>query len=135
MGHKKRASNSRQHKRINADFLLKYEQDEGKVEPRITNIKNVSAGGVKFLTREMLPENSSIYVNVLIPPLEKSFPARARILRVRRLRKRFIYSVAVRFTDINQNDQQSLNDFVETLAQDTETRFVVDHANVVVRRN
>jgi len=128
--------NVRKHKRLNADYLLKYEAGGFGQNPQITNIKNISAGGMKFLTSEAIPETATLNVSVLIPPLEKSFMAHARVLRVRRLKKRLIYSVAVRFTDISKEDQSVLDDYVKSLAEiEGRASFLIDHANIVVRQD
>lgn len=114
----KKSDNLRQHKRLDADYLIRYQAGEDGESPRITNIKNISAGGAKFLTGEVLNESSTVVVTVLIPLLEKSFQTHAKVLRVRRTRRKFIYSVAVRFTDISPQDQATLNRFVEALEED-----------------
>ncbi len=134
MANKKfKATNSRRFKRLSADYLLKYEPGRKGDESKITNIKNISAGGAKFLTKEVLEEASTIRVSILVPPLEKSFQANARILRVRSLKSRFLYTVAVQFTDITPEDQTTLNTFIEDLSSDSAAGFSIDHANVVVR--
>lgn len=123
--------NRRRHKRLDAHFLLKYETRTPGTSPRITNIKNISAGGAKFLTQESFPPSATIQVNILIPPLERSFPAKAKIIRVRRHKRKFIYSVAVEFTGIEPKDQEALNQFVETIKAE-EAKFAIDHANVIL---
>ncbi|HLD69673.1 MAG TPA: PilZ domain-containing protein [Candidatus Omnitrophota bacterium] len=133
MPKKSSGTEARRHKRLNADYLLKYETNEIGEGPKITNIKNISAGGMKFLTKEIIPETSSIQVNILIPPLEKSFQACASVLRVRRLKRRLIYSVAVRFTDIRQKDQDVLDEYVKSLSDDGKMSILIDHANVILR--
>lgn len=128
-----KATNSRRYKRLNADYLLKYEPGQRGDQSRITNIKNLSAGGAKFITKDLLEESSTIRVSVLVPPLEQSFQANAKILRVRRLKSKFIYTVAVQFTDIKPEEQSILNTFIEDLSGDPTAGFSIDHANVVIR--
>ncbi len=129
---KKKIENLRRHKRMDADYLIRYKAGEEGENPRITNIKNISAGGAKFLTGEILDESATVVVTVLIPPLEKSFQTQAKVLRVRRTRRKFIYSVAVRFVDISPQDQETLNQFVETLeGPDAKEKFLTDLAITV----
>lgn len=130
---KKKIEDLRRHRRLDADYLIRYQAGSEGENPRITNIKNLSAGGAKFLTGEILDESATVVVTILIPPLEKSFQTRARVLRVRRTRRKFIYSVAVRFTDISPEDQTALNRFVETLEEDADVKgkFLVDLAITV----
>lgn len=132
---KRSGAEARLHQRLDVNYLLKYEAGASAKEPAITNIKNISAGGMKFLSREVIPETATINVNVLIPPLERSFQAQATVLRVRRLKKRLIYSVAVRFTDISQKDQKTLDEYVKALSDSGNIEFLIDHANVVVQKS
>lgn len=124
--------NRRKFQRLDADFLLKYEVG-GKGSPQITNIKNLSAGGLKFLSKEALPELANVKVELLIPPLEKAFQAMAKILRVRRLRKRLIYSIAVHFENLSAKEQEVLDQFVETVSTDDAVDFSIKKAQIVVQ--
>ena len=129
---KNRFVNLRRYKRLSVDFLIKYETNSH-TEPRITNVKNLSAGGVKFLTRELIPEASILKVNLLVPPLEKIFHANAIVLRLRRLKKRLIYSVAVSFTNISAQDKEVINQFVENLSEAGDAKLKIDQASFVVQ--
>ncbi|MCB9799456.1 MAG: PilZ domain-containing protein [Candidatus Omnitrophica bacterium] len=128
-----KTQNTRQHKRLKAAFLVKYQTGVMGDAARITNIKDISAGGARFLTREMLPASGTIKVNVLAQPLGRTFEAEARVLRMRRNKRTFIYSVAVQFTNISEKDKLQLNQFIENVANDEHTSFCIDHADVVVR--
>jgi len=125
--------NARSHKRLRAAFLVKYETGRLGESPRITNIRDLSAGGLRFFTRELLEESSRIKLQVLVPSLERSLTAQAKILRVRRANRNFVYSVAVQFADLKPGDREDLAKFIETLDQNPETRICIDQANVVLR--
>jgi c-di-GMP-binding flagellar brake protein YcgR len=131
---KYKTKNSRQYKRLNAVYLVKYQVRGAGDQPRLTNVKNISAGGLKFVAKEFLPQEAIIKLNILVPGLERTLEAAAQVLRVRRSREGFIYSVAVKFIEISSDDQWALNQFIEDLAKDKEARLLIDHANVVVRR-
>ena len=135
MAKKTKIQNTRKHKRLQAYYLVKYLVKGGGDEPRITNVKDISAGGLKFLAKEFLPEEASLTVNVLIPPLKTPLEAKAKVLRVRKEKKGVTYSVAVRFTEISEHLKSSLNQFIETLAEDKQARLLIDHADVVVRKS
>jgi c-di-GMP-binding flagellar brake protein YcgR len=133
-GKKGRTKNTRQYKRFRAAYLVKY-QVKGKEEPRITNIVDMSAGGIRFWSPEQLPESSILNLSIYIPPLERSIQAWAQVLRVRRAKEGgLLYYVAVSFVDLKPEDKEAVNQFAETLAKDEGGQFVIDHADVVVRR-
>lgn len=123
---KVQAGQPRQYKRLYTDYLVRYETDVSGEPPHITNIKNLSAGGLKFLTKEPLRENATIKVVLLIPSLERPFRAQGRIVRVRRLKKRMIYSVAITFTDISAVDREVINRYVEDLSEDPAAKLFID---------
>jgi len=56
-------------------------------------------------------------------------------LRVRRVKSHFVYSVAVSFMDVREEDREALRDFAEALSRDKDGRFLIDHASVVIRKS
>lgn len=131
---KKKAQDSRRFKRIRAAYLVKY-QVHGKKEPRITNVRDISAGGLRFWSEEAVPESSVLNVSVFLPPLERFVEATAQVLRVRRAKEGgLVYYVAVRFLELKAEDREALNQFAEALSKDEGARFLIDHARIVVRR-
>lgn len=130
---KKFFQNKRRHKRLKVAYLVKYEIGRAGEAPRITNIRDISAGGMRFLTRDILPESSIIKVKVMRPPDGRAFDAEARILRVRRANRNFVYSVAVNFVNIAAKDRDALETFIEDVAQHEDTRICIDEAQVVLK--
>ena len=125
--------NQRRYKRMRADFLVKY-QLQGKGETHITNIQDISAGGVRFWLDNTIPESVVLNVNIYIPPLERSVEALAQVLRVRRTKEGFLYSAAVSFLEIKKEDRDAINEFAESLSKDQGASFLIDHADIVVRK-
>lgn len=131
---KVKTKDQRQHKRLNAIYLVKYVTGRPNEPPKIRNIRDVSAGGVKFISDHELEAGSVIRVNVLVPPLVRSFSAQAKVLRVNRAHKKnLVYSVAVQFINISEEDKVVLNNFVESIMRRLEGELHIDHANVVIR--
>ena len=124
----------RRFKRVSASYLVKY-QVKGNDQPRITNIVDMSAGGLRFWSREHLPESSVLKISVSLPLLGRSVEAWAQVLRVRKAREGgFMYYVAVSFVDLTEKDREALNQFAEGISKDAGVPFAIDHAEVVVRR-
>lgn len=131
---KRKARDSRRFKRIRAAYLVKY-QVQGRQEPRITNVRDISAGGLRFWSEEPLPESSVLGISIYLPPLERFVDATAQVLRARRAKEGgLVYYVAVRFLDLKAQDREAINQFAEALSKDEGTRFLIDHARIVVRR-
>lgn len=129
---KARRPNSRRFKRVRIAYLVKY-QVKGRSQPRITNARDVSAGGLCFWADEELPPSSVLNLSIYLPPLGRAVDALAKVLRVQRTRDLFTYYVAVCFLDLVKEDREAINQFAEDLARDRKVSFMVDHADVVVR--
>ncbi len=125
--------NARKHKRLKAAFLVRYETGRLGESPRITNVRDLSAGGLRFFAKDLLEESAVIKLQILVPPLERALPAQARILRVRRANKNFVYSVAVQFVDMSAHDREDLERFIEGLDANPDTRICIDQAQIVLR--
>ncbi len=110
------AVNSRRYKRLKADYLIKFQLPGRDGEPMVSNIKDISAGGVKFWTDQVLPEDGLIQLSVLLPPLDRELKALGRIVRVRPAKDLPLEYVAVNFLELNLDAQAALNDFIEYTA-------------------
>ena len=131
---KKNFLDRRRNKRLKTAYLIKYETSRAGLAPRITNIRDISAGGMRFLTKDILAESSVIKVKVMAPPDGRVFDAEARILRVRRANRNFVYSAAVNFVNISAKDRDDLESFSEDMAQHEDTRICIDQAQVVLKQ-
>ena len=125
--------NSRRYKRFRADFLVKYQVDR-KGETYITNARDISAGGLRLWLDKPISESSILNVSVYLPPLQRTVDALAQVLRVRSAKRDLFFDVAVSFLDLKQEDREAINKFSENLSRDRGTQFLIDHANIVVRR-
>lgn len=128
-------NDKRKNKRLKAAYLVKYETGRLGEPARITNIRDISAGGMRFVTRDILQETSLIKVKVMAPPDGRVFEAAARILRVRRANRHFVYSVAVHFENISAADREALDRFIEDAASHEDTRICIDQAQISLKRS
>ena len=112
---KRKAPDGRRFKRIHFAYLVKY-QINGKGEPRITNARDISAGGMRFWATEKIPSNSVLKISIFLPPLDRSVEALARVLRTRKSKEGMIYYVAVNFVDLKEEDRKALREFAEALS-------------------
>lgn len=128
--------NTRRFKRVQAHSLVKYQAADRweSEDPYIANVKDVSAGGVRFWSPVYLPEGTLLRVSVWMPFLEKPLEALARVVRVRTARTPDSFYLSVRFIEIDQTSQQQINSFIEKLAANSETRKFIDDFKGKIRR-
>ena len=124
--------NHRQHDRLKGLFLVKYHSEEAGQEPKITNVRDISAGGLRFVTKELLNSGTAIKVSLLIPALNKSFDAKATILRVQKQKKGLYYSTALRFDDLSSTEEEVINSYIKQLALD-QMSMSINEATVTVK--
>ena len=130
---KYRIQNTRRYKRLKSDYLVKY-QEPGATEVFVSNLKDISAGGLKFWTDQIFAEKTLLRLSVWIPPLDRKLETLGRILRVRKTKDAPIYYVSVQFIEISVDDQKILNEFIEHLATVPEAHFLIHDAPVVKRK-
>ena len=131
-----KVENTRKFKRVQAHSLVKFQVAEkwGGVEPYISNVKDISAGGLRFWSADFFPEGTLLRVSTWVPALEKPLDALARVVRARAGKNTDSYYISVRFIEVEQELQTALNAFVENLAANPETRRFIDSFNRGVRR-
>ena len=125
--------NARRFKRFRSDFLVKYHVGR-KGEAHVTNARDIGAGGLRFWTDQEIPESSILSVSIYIPPLDRKVDALAQICRMRRVKSGIMFSVAVSFLELKKEDRDAINEFAESLSQEKGAEFLIDHADIVVRK-
>ena len=83
------AENSRQFKRLTADYLVKYKPAGSGAESEdfVSNLKDISAGGIRFWTEYFFEEETLLEVSICIPPIDRVLHALARVIRIRKPQK------------------------------------------------
>ncbi len=109
--------NSRQHKRLRVNYLLKYTILKTGEGPFVSNVKDLSAGGVRFWTDQPLAEGSFLQLNILIPPMGRVLETLARVQRVRFVSKTGVYYIGTGFAELRSEDRNALDQFIEELLE------------------
>ena len=129
-----KSTNTRSYKRLRADYLLKYwPADEPAAEPWVSNLVDISAGGMRFWSEALVPEDRLLQITMWLPPIDRTLEVQAHVLRTRQARNTSMYYVAVKFEDLPDSDKGALNSFIETLSQIPGARPLVDNKRVVKR--
>ena len=132
---KYKINNTRRHKRLYVDYLIKYRIARSKDQEFLfSNLKDISAGGVKFWTESPLSEGTLLMVEVLVIPIDRVIRGLARVVRVRKTKKSPVYYDALQFMEISAEDQKVLNSFIERIAAESGGRLLVPEPPVVSRR-
>lgn len=131
---KRRSWEPRRFKRLRTSYLVKYQMG-GKGTPRVTNVVDLSEGGVRFLAQERIPELSILNLSIYLPPLEKSVEVVAKVIRSRRAKDaRSIYYVAAAFLDLRREDREAIRQFAEYLSEHKEAPSLIGELDTVLRR-
>lgn len=131
-----KAENTRRFKRVQAHSLVKFQSAEkwGGAEPYISNVKDISGGGLRFWSAAFFPEGTLLRISAWIPSLQKPLDALARVVRARGAKTADSYYLSIRFIEVDQEIQSALNDFIENLAANPKTRRYIDSAKGKIRR-
>lgn len=110
------SQNSRRFKRFRADYLIKFQVPGTSGEPFLSNLKDLSAGGVKFWTEQYIAEGTLVKVSFLVPPLDMKVDTLARVVRVRTAGGQDpVFYVATRFIEISEDAKKAIDEFVDYL--------------------
>lgn len=131
---KYKVQNTRRYKRMRAGgYLVKYHVAGTQEQPIVTHLKDLSAGGLKFWTERYLAEGTLLKVSFLVPPLDLTVDALARVVRVRPAKNIPISYVAVNFIELPHNAKKAVDAFAEYLYHLPEGSQLVDGSSVVKR--
>ena len=127
------SQNTRRFKRLRGNFLVKYQIAMLGGESVVANVRDVSGGGIKFWTKEFVPEGALLRLSLLIPAMDHPLEMLGRVLRVSRPRHAGMVYLAVEFLEMSRADQAALDDLIESLSKTREARFFMDDRPVVKR--
>lgn len=74
--------NTRQWVRLPADWYVKYVLADGQGPEALARIRDISAGGLRLLTRERIPAGTALRLKINVPPILRTVPAVGRVVRV-----------------------------------------------------
>lgn len=128
--------NSRKFPRLKVSYLMKYfEIDEtGREIIRTANTKDLSAGGLKFLTPEPPHRGSVLRIQVLIPAAGVTVGAFAKVVCViPASESQPLATVGVNFIEMSEKDQAAIQDLIGRLLKTPEKDFLFDERSKATR--
>jgi type II secretory ATPase GspE/PulE/Tfp pilus assembly ATPase PilB-like protein len=115
-------SDRRAYSRLNRKINIRYKVFKSREEllkkgfspEQLSVAKNISGGGLLFVSDEALAVGSFLELNIELPDGEKSIECLSRVVRVEEIEEHGKYDIAVCFLDITGSERSRLNKYVET---------------------
>lgn len=116
-GKKYKYPNTRQYLRLPASWPIKLEEtaevQRGGIQVAAT--RDVSAGGVAIVMRQMVPVGSQISTEIHVPALQRSIRAKGRVVRCLPMHGGG-FDVGIQFLEIDPKDRVDLKEAIEKTA-------------------
>ena len=110
-----RYENTRRYPRLPAAWPIRCTPEAAPPgNPHVTATRDVSAGGVAMVAREMVPVGSRIRIEIHALPLNRTLAAHGQVVRCLPMR-RGGFDLGIRFLEIDPRDRADLNGAIETL--------------------
>lgn len=127
--------NERRFPRLKATYLMHYWQMH-EAEPdtlRTVNTKDISAGGLRFVSDEKIKKGTVLRIQLLIPPLLARVQAFAQVTGVRRQWPAAVYHISLAFIEITDAEFELLSRFIGERLSSRESDFLFDRRRIAVR--
>ncbi len=100
--------------RVDATVPLQYKKLKGQSEGTIGAItKDVSEGGVQFISNEFLPLASRLVVEVFLPAQPKPIKAISKVAWIQKASSGDQYVIGNQFLEVGREDRGQLADYVK----------------------
>jgi hypothetical protein len=100
-GHPMGEQNRRQHVRIYRNFILScYLKDQSEVKYELSQVNNISQGGVNFSSSKIFPVNSQLVIE-LRTPLSEKVDLQGLVLECREKVPNLIWEIRVKFETLS----------------------------------
>lgn len=111
----------RQHKRVNKNFILKYfELSNSKEKYEITQIKNISQGGLCFISSKQIPENTQLGLELRTPYISTTTYLQGIVLESQDKITGVLYETRLRFENLDPQSQLILQELMQYISNTEE---------------
>lgn len=105
----------RKHERINKSYVLRYFLRENPAEKfEITQLKNISMGGMCFVTTEAYPPNSTLGIELKTPYVSETTYLEGRVLQSHEKAGSMLYQTRVEFYELNDHAKLLLSKIISS---------------------
>ncbi|MCX5700364.1 MAG: PilZ domain-containing protein [Candidatus Omnitrophica bacterium] len=105
-------TDKRVHKRLKARLLVKYHLKDGMSENVVTNLKNISVGGVSFATGISVTKNSFLELEILFLPEGYLLKTKGKVVWVNLIARSKQYLLGIEFEGLSEQDKELLNRYI-----------------------
>ena len=119
------ARNRRHFKRAKAPFLLRYEIEKSGVG-KVTNLRDLSVGGVLFSADQPLLKGSQLNMEINLPTSNEPQNVQAEVIRVAKVKHTDLYRIATRFLNLKSRDHSAIRLLIERMMRDKRVKGLVN---------
>ena len=76
-------------------------------------MKDIGAGGIRFLSRDFLPVDSKLKLEFFLTPASEALMAVGKVVWVQKLPYSYQHEVGIQFLDISEENRKRIHKFVE----------------------
>ena len=121
-------TDKRVHKRLKARLLIKYRLKDGVAENVVTNLKNISVGGVSFATEISVTKNSFLELEILFLPEGYLLKTRGKVAWVNMIARSKQCLLGIEFEGLSEQDKELLSRYInEALEFKSKKNFKYAH--------
>ena len=107
----------RQHKRVDKNFILKYfDLTNPNEKHEVTQLKNISQGGICFITSFMIPVNTKLGIELKTPYISTTTYLQGIVLESHDKVSGILYETRLRFENLDNQSNLILKELMEYLS-------------------
>jgi len=108
-------SDRRKHPRLKSHHLARFVSSEGSAKEELSNLINLSEGGLQLFSREKLESNVLLKIAIHVPELARDIEAVGKVVWCRSNKRGIGYSMGVAFVDVTEDNQSLIRDAIALL--------------------
>jgi hypothetical protein len=109
----------RKYSRINKNFVLSYStQADPDKKIEITQLKNISRGGMCFITARSFAPDTALSIELKTPFISETTCLQGRVLKSHEKAKGLLYETRLQFTELSPHGQFLLDKLIEFIVKE-----------------
>ncbi len=124
-----KSPDTRRSLRFRAGYLIKvarFPRLEDESDRKLTNLVNISDGGLMFVSYELLPISATLKIWFQFPGKQDPIESFAKVVSVTRVKREAVFLISLRFLDLNSADRSHIRAFIQDAARREDSRKFVD---------
>lgn len=105
----------RRFQRIDSNLPVRYRNLRAATIPSGSLTKDISEGGIRFMTNEFISLACRLVVEVSLPTIQKPIKAISKVAWIKKVSSGDRYELGNQFLEISKEDKELINDFVKRM--------------------